>query len=82
MPYITQERRDALDVIGANAPKTAGELNYLITRLALVYLRANGTNYQNFNDIIGAMEGAKLELYRRRVADYEDAKIEQNGDVY
>lgn len=82
MPYITQDRRDNLDLIAAEAPKNAGELNYMFTRLALMYLRTNGTNYQHFNDIIGAMEGAKLELYRRRVADYEDAKIQQNGDVY
>jgi hypothetical protein len=82
MPYITQDRRDALDIVAASAPRNAGELNYLITRLFMMYLRENGTSYQVFNDILGACEGAKLELYRRRVADYEDAKITQNGDVY
>lgn len=30
----------------------------------------------------GALECTKLELYRRRVADYEDQKIADNGDAY
>ena len=38
--------------------------------------------YQTMNDIIGALEGAKLEFYRRVVVPYENDKIEQNGDVY
>lgn len=33
-------------------------------------------------DILGALEGAKLELYRRKISPYEDIKIEENGDVY
>jgi hypothetical protein len=41
----------------------------------------NGENYQHFNDVLGALEGAKLELYRRRIAPYEDTKIVENGDV-
>lgn len=39
-------------------------------------------NYQGINDIIGALEGAKAEFQRRKVADYEDTKIAENGDVY
>jgi len=38
--------------------------------------------YQNINDLLGALEGAKLELYRRVAAPYEDEKVESNGDVY
>jgi hypothetical protein len=34
-----------------------------------------------YNDAIGALEGAKLELYRRYVSAYEDDKIKENGDV-
>ncbi len=81
MPYITQKRRADFRVY-ASAPETAGELNFLFTDLALSYLDNNGTSYQSFNDIIGALEGAKLELYRRKVAAYEDSKIAENGDVY
>jgi hypothetical protein len=33
------------------------------------------------NDVMGAFTGAQAEFYRRDVAPYEDAKIQQNGDV-
>ena len=91
MPYIKKERRsdlemfavqiDSLAQIGENC-KNAGELNYTLTRIVHGYLKENGGRYQQINDIIGALEGAKLELYRRKVAPYEDTKIEENGDVY
>lgn len=94
MPYIKQAERsnilwldtpvdDVLDeVIDATAPETAGQLNFAFTSLILAYLRTNGVVYQTFNDIIGALEGAKLELYRRMIVPYEVKKIEENGDVY
>lgn len=59
----------------------AGVLNYMFTAMALVYIDRD-ESYQAYNDVIGALEAAKLELYRRRVAPYEDKKIEENGDVY
>ncbi len=77
MPYIKQERRDTVII-----PETTGELNFMITELLLVYMRHNGKNYSTFNDIIGACEGAKLEFYRRVIENYEDIKIDLNGDVY
>jgi hypothetical protein len=30
---------------------------------------------------MGVLESAKLELYRRKIAPYEDDKIAENGDV-
>jgi len=58
------------------------ELNYVITSICIEYLNTKGKNYQAVNDIVGALEGAKLEFYRRIAAPYEDMKIKQNGDVY
>lgn len=81
MPYITQERREALAQEEA-LPDTAGELNYTFTMIALEYLERKGLNYQHINDVVGALEGAKAEFQRRVVAPYEDTKIQQNGDVY
>jgi hypothetical protein len=87
MPYIKQQDRNRLEdeaIEGQQMlphPRNAGELNYIVTVLAHQYWRENGQNYQAFNDIIGALEGAKLELYRKRVAPYEDIKIIENGDV-
>jgi len=79
MPYIKQEDRDLVD---KSFPATAGELNYTITKLCKEYMFNQGEKYQHYNDVIGALEGCKLELYRRKVAPYENTKIEENGDVY
>lgn len=80
MPYITQEARDNIHE-NCEDPTSAGELNYLFTTIAMRYINVN-KNYQRINDVIGALEGCKLELYRRVVAPYEDTKILENGDVY
>lgn len=86
MPYIKQDDRKYWDnfiyeLITRAAFDSPGELNYVITRIVHKYLDHKGENYQHYNDILGALEGAKLELYRRRVAPYEDVKIFDNGDV-
>lgn len=80
MPYIKKHLRWNLDT-GEALPTNPGELNYLITMVLRKYEEYTGTNYQSYNDMLGALEGAKLELYRRRVAPYEDVKITENGDV-
>lgn len=82
MPYIKKVIRDSLlkDTRWV-IPTSAGELNYMITLLIHDYLRENGNNYQAMNDIIGALDGCKMEFYRRKVAPYEDIKIQENGDV-
>lgn len=83
MPYIKQEFRAAF-IKGLNelSPSNAGELNYLFTQLALRYIAHFGPGYAVINEVIGALEAAKLEFYRRYAAPYEDTKIKQNGDVY
>ncbi len=81
MPYITADARARLDAGGK--PETAGELNYAITRLVDAYLIQQGEiRYANLNEIIGVFECAKLELYRRVAAPYEDQKRGETGDVY
>lgn len=81
MPYIEESKRRA--IVGEwLLPSTAGELNFVITEAIRKYLGLKGESYQTYNDIVGALEGAKLELYRRKVAPYEDKKISENGDVY
>lgn len=83
MPYITQERREALRVSPYTRPLDAGELNYVITDLCLSYaLLEDSLNYQRLNTVVGVLESAKLEFYRRMVAPYEDKKCKENGDVY
>lgn len=80
MPYI--DKKDRKSIYIGRSPKTAGELNYSITKILIDYLDSKNECYQTYNDILGALEGAKLEIYRRKIGFYEDEKIEQNGDVY
>lgn len=84
MPYILNDRR--LELVSRD-PKdkfiqNAGELNFIISSLINNYINENGKSYAVINELIGALECAKLELYRRIAAPYEDTKISQNGDVY
>ncbi len=81
MPYIKKERRE--EILGGSRPRDAGELNFAITVLVDNYLQdRGGTKYSNLNEVVGAMECAKMELYRRIAAPYEDKKIKEAGDVY
>lgn len=82
MPYIKQADRQVLDLTSRGGRiENSGELNYSITTLLIGFL-GRSPNYAKINDAIGALEGAKLELYRRQAAPYEDSKIKENGDVY
>jgi len=80
MPYITEEAKQS-DHMVMWSPQTAGELNFIITTFIRDYYLAK-PSYQSINDIVGALEGAKLEFYRRVAAPYEDLKMKENGDVY
>jgi hypothetical protein len=76
MPYITKDRR------GQNRLETAGDLNFAVTSLVNRYLVEQGLCYASINDVVGVLECAKLEVYRRLAGPYENQKIQQNGDVY
>jgi len=80
MPYIKPDQRAGIAL--GEFPANAGELNYAITLLVRDYFNVRGGRYQQINDVLGALEGAKAEFYRRIVAPYEDTKIAKNGDVY
>ena len=79
-PYIDPARRLALDY--TIPAQTAGELNFAITRIVDSYLERVGLRYEHINAVIGVLECAKLEAYRRIAAPYEDSKCTANGDVY
>ena len=92
MPYIEQEKRSEVspNAYGVLPAENAGQLNYQITELIQMYLdnpeapinEKPKLNYQLINDVLGALEGAKAEFYRRMVVPFEDQKIKENGDVY
>ena len=79
MPYIDKSLAKAIDE--GDMPRTPGELNYAITKLVLDYLPAN-PSYADYNSVVGVLESAKLEFYRRACAPYENQKAFDNGDVY
>lgn len=91
MPYIKSSDRVKLEFclesincikLLSDVIQSEGELNYIITRLCLEYLKKTKERYKDYNNIVGILECAKLEFYRRAVAKYEDQKIKENGDVY
>lgn len=78
MPYIPKHARDTVLL---HVPGNAGELNYAISQIVTEYIELKTLSYQTINDIVGALEGAKLEFYRRVAIPYEDFKIKVNGDL-
>lgn len=87
MPYITKQQRwEAEQELLATGfdwvPENAGELNFAISSFIANYIRAKGLKYANLNEMVGALECAKLELNRIIIGPYEDIKIRENGGVY
>jgi Domain of unknown function (DUF6899) len=97
MPYITENHRLALDQDLERLVKTIrrqieaqdltarpGLMNYALTVLIRDVYEIDldlPPRYHEWNEIVGFMECAKLELYRKGVAPYEDDKEMQNGPV-
>lgn len=84
MPYIKPTDRIKFSNVELEGIKcdSAGDLNYLLTQICKGYLNKYGmVNYARFNDVVGALECCKLELYRRKIAPYENLKINENGDA-
>lgn len=87
MPYIQQGFREIIDAelqnLGASwTPSNAGELNFLVSTFIANYIKTKGLSYSTVNEMIGALECAKLELNRVVIGPYEDRKIAENGPVY
>lgn len=59
--------------------RDVGVLNYIITKLLMATFPES---YSDYNELIGVLECVKQELYRRKIAKYEDEKIKENGDIY
>lgn len=84
MPYIKQDSRHVFESHIqnlANDAENAGDLNFIITRMLHLYLKKKGLRYANCNEVIGALECCKLEMYRVLVGRYEDEKIVENSGV-
>jgi len=89
MPYIDKQSRIKFETILQDFEETlkendlsAGDMNYLISSMLHKYSTKNEPNYSKYNEIIGLLECAKMEFYRRLISNYEDVKINTNGDVF
>ena len=80
MPYIPRHTRLRLANKDAQ-PSNIGELNYMLTRELLHWI-GEEESYAKYNEAIGLLECMKMEMYRKRVAKYEDKKEKENGAVY
>lgn len=83
MPYIKDTIRREIQLPDNIGDLTSpGELNYVITEIVSDYILHNGLSYGTLNAVIGVLECAKQELYRRVCSKYEDLKMIEHGDVY
>ena len=84
MPYIHHYKRDEMDgnIESLNISiKSAGDLNYAITKLLHGFIETNGERYESYNSAIGVLDCASKEFYRRKIVPYEELKIKENGDI-
>lgn len=82
MPYIKQDRREALEPIlqlmkDLNI-EANGDLNFLMYAYCKRYISPSYNNYKNF---CGELQQCATEIERRLIGPYEDEKIIENGDV-
>lgn len=86
MPYIDDAAKDDINGTPLGVAfyppeqQTPGKLTYALFRLCHNYL-GSAPSFADFATVLGSLEAAKLEIYRRKVAPYEDKKIKENGDV-
>lgn len=92
MPYINEQIRKQLhdgflddlrqSFLNIDENNRKGTLSYIITKLCDDYISSSGLRYNNLVNIVGVLELTKQEFVRRLVNQYEDIKIEENGDVF
>ncbi len=86
MPYISQKDRAVYDeAIYALAVHLvgipAGHITYAISKMFSIMIKESGESYATYNALVGVLECVKLELYRTRIAPYEEVKRHENGEI-
>ena len=83
MPYIESDREEIDELIISHSKLwfKKGRLNYFICRVWKLITASNGVSYDDARKMIGELECAKLEIYRRWIVPHEDKAKERNGDV-
>ena len=82
MPYIKQNRREECDEVVKKMEEMGvladGDLNYILYKFCKHYVKPSYNSYKNF---CGELRQAATEIERRILAEYEDSKIVENGDI-
>jgi len=82
MPYIKKDKREKLiQVITRMADfniQADGDLNYILFKYCKDYIDPGYNNYKNF---CGELRQCATEIERRLLAEHENKKIIENGDV-
>jgi hypothetical protein len=91
MPYVKPEVRarldgavEALALALSNEGLDPGAVNYALSRTILRSAAMAGVQwrYSSITMVVGVLQTMVLEFYRRVAAPYEDAKRDENGDVF
>lgn len=89
MPYILNKHRcsfdDDIKSIANNVRDISNELrpgviNYIFSKM-LKEIYGECESYRFHNEVIGILESAKMEWYRRYTSKYEELCIDRNGDI-
>ena len=84
MPYIKNEDRATCDLVVQEMHNQKiepnGKLNYILFKFCLETVGIK-PSYNALKNYCGELEECIAEIRRRITANYEDIKIEENGDV-
>ena len=88
MPYINRTERGAytniLSELAGMVPKDPkqrpGHMNYIIS-LLINKVYGSSMRYADHNEVVGLLNCAQQEFYRKFTAPYEDQKINEQGDL-
>ena len=90
MPYIIQADRKQFDPVIKNVVDAItnhgfsklkpGDLNYVFSKIVWDVFDKN-PSYTFGNELVGVLECVKQEFYRRKLAELENKKIIENGDI-
>lgn len=84
MPYIPEHDRERVHYLVTELARevhSAGEANYVITKIVTDAHVFRQKSYLSICLVVGTLLCVLLEYYRRFAAPYEDSKCAENGDI-
>ena len=81
MPYILKDTRKLLTMSTTLAPRTSGELCFLLTTICKRYLETSIENFDRWGDNRHALASAWEVYFLPRLLNYEASKCKENGDL-